>query len=216
LARPSVGPAVAFAGASDFRPTTPLPWAPVRSTASAWGAKELAGFTAPTVDVTGVRRPDRPGLGIHEVSFPAPRPADGQFTVRSGAGVTSAGLYTLEGRKFISLFNNLPLGKGTYDFWLPGPAAGAGAGGAKLAAGRYEVRLAESDVRMEYVAFVGGTSINSTLDAPAIDPALVIFDARDRPVLFQGGNEDHTHVRSFDAGFRRGRWRVTGQGGALG
>src|SRR5262249_61607972 len=31
-----------------------------------------------------------------------------------------------------------------------------------------------------------------------------------------GGNEDHTHVRSFDAGFRRGRWRVTGQGGALG
>jgi hypothetical protein len=208
--RHSVSLAVTFADArgGDFRPATPLPWAPVRSTASGWGVKELAGFPAPSADVTGAGRPARPGLGAYEVSFLAPRPADGKFTVQAGEGVTSAGLYTADGKKVVSLFNNLPLAKGTHEFWLPG--------GSKLPAGRYELRLAESDLRMGYVAFLGGTGTNGTLDAPSIDPALVIFDDQDRPVLFQGGNEDHTHVRSFDPEFRRGRWWVTGEGGALG
>jgi hypothetical protein len=208
--RHSVSLAVTFADAKsgDYRPTTSMPWAPVRGTVSAWGVKKLAGFPAPGADISGTHRPKSPGLGAYEVSFRVSRPADGKFTVRSGEGVTSAGLYAADGKKVASLFNNLPLAKGTYEFWLPG--------GLKCQAGQYHLRLVESNLRMEYLAFLGGTGINSTLDAPSIDPALVIFDDQDHPILFQGGNEDLTNVRSFDRAFRRARWRVTGQGGALG
>lgn len=201
---------------SDFHPVTPLTWAPTRATSSDWGAKMLAGFAAPLLDMDGKKRVGETDLGAYEASFPAPRPADGKFTVQGGpgvtsSGITSAGLYSADGKQVALLFQNLPLAKGTYDFWLPG--------GLKLAPGSYEVRVAESDVHLRYIGLIGngdaaGGVPNDKANSAAIDPVLVVFDRADHPILFQDGAEDHVQVHSFDTAFKLANWSVSGDAGA--
>ena len=207
--RHSVELRVDFADAEtgDFHPTTPLPWNLTRTTASDWGVNTLSDFRAPLNDIDGEKRNGAVDLGAYEVTLTSPRPADGSFTVQSGEGVTSAGIYTKTGKKVAALFDNMPLPKGRYPFWLP----------QGLTAGEYELRLAESNLSLQYVALIGSNGkTNSLLDSPSIDPALIIYDREDRPILFQGGAEDHTHLRSFTPSMRSGRWRIPGGGGAVG
>lgn len=189
-----------------FRPTTPLPWSPNRATSSDWGVSTLGGFKAPETDMDGKPRAGNIDVGAYEVSLQSPRAADGKFTVQSGEGVTSAALFGADGRKFADLFHNLPLDKGTYEFWVP----------KSTPAGQYELRIAESNIGLRYVNFIGGTGRNIDAEVPAIDPSLIIYDNEDHPILFQGGAEDHTVARSFDAALKTNRWRFTGQGGAAG
>ena len=105
--------------AGDLRPTSPLPWAPDRATTSDWGVAALGGAKAPRTDIDGKPRVGGVDLGAYEAGFGAPREPDGTFTVQSGSGVTSAGLFTQDDRCVRYLFQNLPLQKGAYRYWLP-------------------------------------------------------------------------------------------------
>lgn len=197
----------ADAKAGDYRPVTPLPWAPWHTTATNWGTTELAGVKSPTLDVTGKRRQGRPDLGAVETTPLVAAKADGRFTVSSGAGVTSAGLFTPDGSNVSWLFQNLPLAKGNYEFALP----------PTIKSGDYELRVAESNLSLRYVMPVGSIGVDNSLEnSSSIDPALVIFDSQDNPVLFQGGAEDQTQARSFEPGMQKARWRIDGNGGAAG
>ena len=81
----------------DYTPTSTLPWALDRVTTAGWGVASFAGVTAPKTDITGARWQGTPGLGAVTGTAKAPRPADGQFTVTRGDGLTSAGVFTRDG-----------------------------------------------------------------------------------------------------------------------
>ena len=102
-----------------YRPTTPVDWRPTAAVTSGWGVASLDAFTAPATDIDGTTRNGVFDAGAYQVSFPAPRHADGTFTIQSSDGVKSAGLYARDNRQVRPLFNNQPLQKGTYSFWLP-------------------------------------------------------------------------------------------------
>lgn len=81
----------------------------------------------------------------------ASRPADGTVVIKGADGLKSAGLYDpVSGRNIKFLFSLL-LKPGEYSWWLPSRDWQ----GRPIAAGKYELRTAEADLRLRYVASVG-------------------------------------------------------------
>jgi hypothetical protein len=213
--RHSVSMTVDFADvkAGDYRPTSPLAWSPSRATSSDWGVKELNGVQAPEKDIDGAARAGDVDAGAFEVSFPKSRPASGTFTVPSSDGVTSAGLYTKDGNNVAMLFQNLPLRAGSYEFWIPSRTFT----GDPMPAGEYELRLVQSDLKLEYIAAAGNSGkSNAIQDLASVEPQCVTFDEHDNVVLTQLGFENNQHVRSFDPNFDNNRWVLKGGGNSVG
>ena len=207
------------AAAGDYRPVSPLSWAPVRATSSDWGTKALGGFTAPKADIDGMKRIESIDLGAYEVSFPAPRAADGAITVKSGAGTTSAGIFTKENFLVRYLFQNLPLAKGTYRYWLPSRDWQ----GRPIAADAYLVKVTEADMRLDYLAAGGNgdLAMSTTQFGPpekrvSLEPLTVTFDMAGRLLMAQSGFESWQHVRAYDPQMTRFLWSFPGGGGAVG
>lgn len=212
---------VAFAAVADgnYRPVLPLSWAPDRATTSDWGVAELNGIKAPERDIDGAVRVGGIDLGAYEASFAVTRPADGKFSVKSGAGVTSAGLFTKSGTSVSTLFQNLPLQKGSYSYWLPSRDWQGGT----LVAGDYELRTVESKLKLEYVAAAGNGDLASSKQAGAgaeirasLDPQAAAFDAKGRFILAQSGFESGVHVRSFTPDLGAVNWSIPGGGNTAG
>jgi DNA-binding beta-propeller fold protein YncE len=203
----------------DYRPVSPLSWAPVRATCSDWGTAKLGGFQAPKRDIDGAPRSGNVDLGAYEVTFPAPRPPDGQFKVKSGVGVASAALFTPDDRCVRYLFQNLPLAKGAYDYWLPSRDWQ----GRAIPTGDYHLRVTEADLRLEYVAAAGNgdlrmstTELGSVSKRVSLDPHAAAFDAAGRLVVAQSGFESGQHVRAYDAEMTRFVWSFPGGGQTVG
>jgi hypothetical protein len=219
--RHSLTIAVEFAspGQADYRPVSRMTWAPVRATTSDWGVQELTGVQAPQQDIDGKPRQGGIDLGAYEAAFAPARPADGSLTVQSGEGVTSAGLYTPAGVCVRSLFQNLPLAKGTHPYWLPSRDWQ----GRPIAAGDYALKVSEANLRLEYLAAAGNGDLESSLRLPndvrhraSVSPMAMAFDRQDRLVLAQHGFENGLHVRGYDADMRNVRWSLPGGGDAVG
>lgn len=201
------------AGNGDYTPTSVLPWALNRMSTDDWGIAKFAGVSAPKTDAAGARRQGTPELGAVLSSAKAPRPADGQFTVTRGDGLTSAGVFTKGGVLIAYLFHNLPLGKGSYRYWLPSRAYQ----GLPIAAGTYEVRMVESKLRWQYLNHIGDNGD----DAPAMsgtasfNPACAAF-LPGCVLMGEGQSEDHTNLRCYNIADRQLRWTMTGSCGMRG
>jgi nitrous oxidase accessory protein NosD len=211
----TIGVSFKDAASGDYRPISRLSWAPVRATSSDWGVPKLGAVEAPAADMDGVRRAGGVDLGAHEVSFPALRPADGTLTVKSGAGVTSAGLFTPDGRLVRYLFQNLPLPAGRHEFWLPSRDWQ----GRPIPTGAYEVRTVEADLRLDYVAAAGNgdlamstTELGGVAKRVSLDPHAAAFDAAGQLLVAQSGFESGQFVRAYDPAMTRFVWSFPGGG----
>jgi len=179
-----------------YKVTNVLDWALDRPVTSGWGAAKLAGHDAPAEDIDGVKRPEAPGLGAYEVTAKAPRPADGSFKVSFGNGFTSAGVFDKNGKLVTYLFQELPLAKGTYSFWLPSRTWRE----TPIAAGEYEIRLLESKLDWKYLGFIGNTGDpNKTIAAAPAHPDAVTIDDAGRVLVAREINEGHTCIRAYNA-----------------
>jgi len=203
-----IGVTFADAAAGDFRVVSPLPWSPNRATTGLMGTMALAGVEAPATDMNGLPRSHRPDVGAFESSLTPPRKADGTFSVTRGAGVVSAGLFDKNDKNVNDLFQNLPLAKGTYEYWLPTRDWQ----GRPIPAGDYELRLLESDLKLEWLMAAGNgdpqTSKTNGLGKAdlytsggthrySLDPQLVAFTDSGNVILTQLGFESAKHVRMF-------------------
>jgi len=185
----------------DFHPTSVLDWALNRPTTVGWGIKELAGVKAPTTDLDGVKHAAAPAVGVYESTATAPRPADGQLDITTDTGIKSAGVFTKEGRLVCYLFHNLPLRKGRYPFWLPARTFE----GQPIAAGTYEVRLAESNLQWEYLGRIGHTGRDANASKMAtLSGYKVQFDEHGHLLVGQGWSENDTTLRAYD--MKTGDW----------
>ncbi len=203
----------------DYHPITPLTWAPTRSTVSDFGVAKMGMLVAPATDMDGHPRVGGVDLGAYETNFPAPRKADGKFTVKSGAGVTSAGLFTEDGRNVRYLFQNLPLAKGVYDYWLPSRDWQ----GRPIPAGDYVVKTTEAKLSLDYIAHAGNsdlqmstTSLGSAKKCASLNTNGVVFDAAGRLIVTQDGFESGEHVRAYNADMSAFTWSYSGGGNVLG
>jgi len=218
----------ADAAAGDFRVVSPLTWAPHRASTGLLGTMQLGGVQAPALDMNGVKRSERPDVGAFESSLTPSRKADGQFTVTRGAGVISAGLFDKDDKNVRYLFQNLPLTKGTYDYWLPSRDWQ----GREIPAGDYELRLLEADLKMEYIMAAGNGDLEtskrfSLSDDPnvytvgssqrnSLHPQAATFDAKGGVIVAQSGFECYQHIRLFTPDMGSIVWNVPGGAPAKG
>ena len=200
---------VVFAGAEDFRPTNLLPWSQERVATSDWGVAEIDGARAPTADIEGHTRVGAPDLGVYEIAPTPARPADGVLNVRGGEGLTSAGVFAPDGTAVTYLFQNMPLARGKYRFWLPARTYQ----GQPLAAGKYELRMVESNLKWEYLGWVGnsysGASLANSVTAPTDSDGVAIDNAR-HIIAGKGITEDHISLRGLDQATGQGLWTFKG------
>jgi len=198
-------PQVEFA--EHFTPTSVLPWALDRAVTTDWGATELNGMKAPTTDMLGQKRNGRPDIGAVETAGKPPRPADGEFTISSEAGLKSAGVFTKDGLLVAYLFHNLPLPKGQHAFWLPARDYL----GKPIPAGDYDVRVAESDFQWTYLNHVGDNGSDRPMaeNAPRA-PKFAAFTPTGVLVVQQGPCEDHAGVRGYDVRTGKQLWHMNG------
>jgi hypothetical protein len=195
--------------AGDYRPAGTLAWSLERAPTSDWGVPELSGVKAPETDIDGNPRAGLYDLGAYEFAPPAnlPRPPDGTLTVRSGAGITSTGVFAPGGREVAYLFHNLPLPAGPHFFWLPSRDFE----GRPIAAGTYGLRTLESALRWEYLGAIGdtGAAFPPSRSAP-VKPFLCGFDGAGGLVVGNGWSEDATNLRGYDAATGHWLWAFGG------
>lgn len=203
----------------NYHPVSSLEWAPVNATSSNWGLTKLGDFTAPKHDIDGNSRIKNPDLGVYEtilmtqpttgaetIRTAAWKP-DGQFTVKDGLGVTSAGLYTKDGTQVALLFQNLPLSAGVYPFELPHRDFQ----GQPIPDGDYELRVVESKLSTQYLGLAGSYGLSSDMkDSNSWAESMYTFDDKDRVYVGQGWNENHHGLRAFDTEYKTVRWMMLG------
>lgn len=209
----SVALAISFVDPANdnYRPATRLPWAPFTSTAAGWAVPALGGSAAPAVDITGTRR--SVCLGAYETPGLATRPPDGAFSIASDDGLKSAGIYTRDGVRLVTLFQNVPLHRGRHPFWLPSRDDR----NRPLPAGEYQLRLVESHLGNRYIGLAGNFGRSSNrLDNCSWAEEMFAFDDRDRLYIAQNSFENGMGVRAFDAEYRTPRWMMPGGGGTVG
>lgn len=190
--------------AGDFTPVNPLSWALDRTPVTGFGVARFAGVAAPAIDILGSKRGISRDLGAYNARLTPPRPADGAFTVKSGVGITSAGVFSKDGKEISYLFHNLPLAKGTYPCWLPSRDFQY----RPIAAGTYEVRTVESALSWEYLGKIGDTGKEAPVGADAsLGAARVAFDEQGRLLAGNDGwAEDFIDVRGYDGATGAFRW----------
>ncbi len=182
--------------AGDFTPVNRLSWALDRTPVTGFGASIFAGVAAPALDILGGKRGQSLDLGAFSAHLTPARPADGMFVVKSGVGITSAGVFSKAGKEICYLFQNLPLAKGTYAFWLPSRDFQY----RPIAAGGYDVRTVESQLRWDYLGKIGDTGKESPFGADApLGAARLAFDAEGRLIAGNDGwAEDFIDERGYD------------------
>jgi hypothetical protein len=191
----------------DYRPSGALGWSLERAVTSDWGTPALGGVDAPALDIDGQPRIGRPDLGAFEVALKPTRPADGVLKVHTGVGVTSAGVFDPQGHEIEYLFQNMPMDAGEYPFWL----STRDFLGRPISPGSYEVRSVESDLRWEYLGWIGdnGEAYPPSKTAP-VSPMLVAFDGAGHLLVGHGWSEDATNLRGYDVATGKIDWTFGG------
>lgn len=197
------------AAQGDYQPVSTLDWNSGYSTTAYWGVPQLGSVKAPAYDVAGDARPARPGLGAREsVTLPAVTP-DGTFTVAQDDGTKSAGVFTRNGAAVRYLFHDLPLPKGRYGFVLPSRSEL----GAAIAAGDYELRIVESNLRISYRMLTGNNGMGPGVDSDRDGLSRAGF-APDGSLVFGGGwSERNENLRAKNLATGKAVWSLPG--GAL-
>ncbi len=207
---------IAFAKPEEglFAPATRLIWAPGRAPTTGFGTAMLGKVKAPATDVLGNARRDEIDLGAVQEPISAPTtPAAGTFAVAQEEAVVSAGLYTPDGVLVNTLFQNLPLRKGKYPFWLPARDWQ----GKEIPPGKYEVRTAESKAHMIYKGLVFNNGRSSERKDHSTYSAAYLGFAPDGGILLGcGWSESALQVRTFDADYDKAGWTVRGHSDMLG
>ena len=206
----SVATGVVFADPDngDFTPVSMLSWQPGVATTSNWGMTKLAGWSAPKKDIAGTSRDGRVDLGAIEVPRnDAAYATDGKFTIQSDEGTKSAGVFTPEGKLVRYLFHDLPLAAGGYDFHLPGQTQL----GEAIPAGKYEIRVVEADLGVEYRGFTGnlGTG-NNKIDASSLHLSYLAWSSDGQLLLGNGWSEKHMNLVKMDPATGKGLWAFKG------
>ena len=197
----------------DFAPTTVTTWALDRAVTGEGGVADFAGAKAPKADINGKSRVGRVDIGAVETTVEAPRPADGELTIAKDDGVKSAGVFTKDGMLVAYLFQNLPLSAGKYSFWLPARDYC----GRTIAAGDYDVRMVESDLKLTYIDHVGDNrGIRYGAYTASANPKFVAFADKNTMVMQQGESEDHIWLRGFDTVSGEIKWFTYGVTAAQG
>ncbi len=139
--------------------------------------------------------------------------------MHSGEGVTSAGLYAPDGRLVAYLFQNLPLTKGQYPYWLPA----RNWQGQPIPAANYTLKTAESHLGLDYIAAAGNgdlasskTDWGSVAKRASLDPKVLAFDDSGRLAVAQSGFESGQWVRTYDAPMEHFAWSIPGGGDTTG
>jgi len=192
----------------NFTPTNPLSWALDRFPGSGMGVAEFGGEKAPANDLIGASRADRWDLGALSALPPAPGSAPhGEFQVTREGGAVSAGLFQPDGTLVAYLFQNLPLPKGTYHYWIPS----RNWEGKPIPEGKYELRTTQADLHMDYRGLIFNNAPDSrpeSHDSLATRDAL--FTPAGRLLLGCGWSESHLQVREFDPNSWTPGWTFQG------
>ena len=133
---------------------------------------------------------------------------DGEFAIQSDDGLKSAGIYTPDGREIAYLFQNLPLPKGAYSFTMPARDFA----GRMIPAGDLQIRVAESDLRWNYLGWFGDNGEAAPWSHTAsVGPGWVAFDGSGHLLMGQGWSEDHTNLRAYDLKTGKVAWDFGGE-----
>ncbi len=199
-----------------YKPSNVMPWSPDRVITSGWGTATLGAFAAAKLDIDGKPATSYgPGIGAWEVPLIATRPADGKFNVTGDEGTTSAGIYSKEGRLLTWLFNNLPLKKGTYSFWVPPRDLY----GQPITAGDYELRTAQANLRFVPVGsgIAGNTGPGPKMNTLAqISNSQAVYDENGQILIGLSWNEGGINFRSLAPDFKSQNWWLPGASGHVG
>jgi len=205
------------AAKGDYTPVSKLDWNPGVPTTAGWGVATFGDAKAPATDMAGVARPASPGLGAREAA--ATKVAtDGEFTVPDGEGAageftTSAGVFKPDGTAVRYLFRDLPLRPGTYGFVLPS----RGEVGQPIEAGKYEVRLARSNLRWKYRMLTANNGVgNQHGEFDKENTCALAFGPDDSLIIGCGWSEHHENVASKDLKTGKPRWVFPGADKPLG
>ena len=180
----------------EFVPVNKMLWAQDRTPVSGFGVADYCQIKAPAQDIQGSKRGKVYDLGAYVATTTPSRPADGYFEVKSGEGITSAGVFTPEGVEVCYLFHNMPLRKGRYAYWLPSRDFQY----RPILAGNYQLRTVESKLSWEYRGKIGDTGLESPAGADApLGAARLGFDGQGRLLAGNDGwAEDFIDVRGID------------------
>jgi hypothetical protein len=200
---------VAFANPArgDFHPVTTLTWNPARLTTADWGTTKLAGHAAPAADADGMPRAGTPDVGAYESPQPGKTHLDGTFKIDADGGLTSAGVFTPDGRLVNYLFHGLPLKRGTHAFVLPARDVF----GRPVPPGACELRLACADMRWVYRRHAFNTGADNTPEnAASIHVGFVAFGREHELLTASGWSERHINLRSGDLATGKAHWTFGG------
>ncbi len=201
---------IAFANPEEgvFAPATRMTWAPGRAPTTGFGTLKLGTVKAPVTDILGNNRRGIFDIGaVQELAADTGMPAAGTFTVTQDDAVVSSGLYTADGVLVNYLFQNLPLRKGKYPFWLPGRDWQ----GKEVLPGKYTVRTVESKAHMIYKGLVFNNGRSSERkDHSTYHAFYADFASNGGVILGCGWSESGLQVRTFDADYDKAGWTVQG------
>jgi len=192
-----------------------LDWNPGIATTANWGIAKLGGVAAPARDILGTVRPANPGVGAREAAVENRfmRATDGSFEVKESGGTKSAGVFTPDGTAVRYLFRDLPLPAGTYGFVLPSRSEQ----GANIAAGAYELRLVESNLRWTYRGITGNNGQGNLPGESDKDSVTAMSFGPDYSLITSTGWSEHgENVKCRDLTTRKPRWVLPGQDAPVG
>jgi len=190
----------------DYQPVSTLDWNPGIPTTANWGVQEFGGVKAPVRDIAGDKRPVIPGVGAREAKA-GDVDEDGTFKVQESAGTKSAGVFTPDGTLVRTLFRDLPLPAGQYGFVLP---SRSGQGG-PIAAGKYELRIVESNLRWDYRMLTGNNGSGTREgESDKCGVGRLVFGADNTLITGCGWSEHHENLKARDLGTGKPRWVVPG------
>ena len=190
----------------DYQPVSTLDWNPGIPTTANWGVAKFGEIEAPARDIAGEKRPATPGVGAREAQATEVA-VDGTFEVKQSAGTKSAGVFLPDGTAVRYLFRDLPLPAGRYGFVLPSRSEL----GANIAAGKYELRLVESNLRWTYRGITGNNNQGNLPGETDKDGVTVMAFGPDYSLITGiGWSEHQENFKCRDLTTLKPRWVLPG------
>jgi len=190
----------------DYQPVSTLDWNPGVPTTVNWGVAKLGEIEAPVKDIAGEKRPANPGVGAREAKV-TDVAVDGTFEVKESVGTKSAGVFLPDGTAVRYLFRDLPLPAGKYGFVLPP----RNEQGTNIMAGKYELRLVESNLRWIYRGITGNNNPGDLPGETDKDGVTVMAFGPDYSLVTGTGWSEHQeNFKCRDLTTLKPRWVLPG------
>ncbi|MEI8244055.1 MAG: right-handed parallel beta-helix repeat-containing protein, partial [bacterium] len=190
----------------DYQPVSTLDWNPGIPTTANWGVAKLGEVAAPVWDIAHAKRPAFPGVGAREGKS-ADVDEDGTFKVKESAGTKSAGVFTRDGTLVRYLFRDLPLPAGKYGFVLPSRSGQ----GAPIAAGKYELRIVESNLRWDYRMLTGNNGTGTQEgESDKCGVSRAVLGGDNTLITGCGWSEHQENIKARDLVTGQPRWVLPG------